>query len=383
MKKVLLLVALSVFALMGRAIAGDNTLDVPVFDLKDLKPGLKGTARTVIRGTTIEEFDVEVIELIPDGGFDGGPLILAHFTGPVVDHSNGIAGGYSGSPVYIDGKLLGAVSAAIPFTDTHVGGVTPISSMMAALPDIDEPDYLDNTVLPETENSGIPIDEDGNVISYVDSLQDAIAFNEAARRDGRHEYEAVLATTPVYVSGINHKVFSLYEDQMRTMLGSNLELIEKPGGSGAGDGLFLRQDSDGNGLLLDEDRPGPPLVGGDAVAASLVTGVQEDDDKSFAAYLTLKQAAEEAAPVPPAGADRSGEGGSGVGIERGGRQRPATSWTVGARARCVYTPARAGDGHGPRGVGGPLGRRGPRAPRELDRHRREHGRDPRCGSRRR
>ncbi|MCB1219762.1 MAG: hypothetical protein H7A35_11920 [Planctomycetales bacterium] len=272
MKKVLLLVALSVFALMGRAIAGDNTLDVPVFDLKDLKPGLKGTARTVIRGTTIEEFDVEVIELIPDGGFDGGPLILAHFTGPVVDHSNGIAGGYSGSPVYIDGKLLGAVSAAIPFTDTHVGGVTPISSMMAALPDIDEPDYLDNTVLPETENSGIPIDEDGNVISYVDSLQDAIAFNEAARRDGRHEYEAVLATTPVYVSGINHKVFSLYEDQMRTMLGSNLELIEKPGGSGAGDGLFLRQDSDGNGLLLDEDRPGPPLVGGDAVAASLVTG---------------------------------------------------------------------------------------------------------------
>ncbi|MEZ5338169.1 MAG: SpoIVB peptidase S55 domain-containing protein [bacterium] len=272
MKKVLLLVALSVFALMGRAFAGDNTLDIPVFDLKDLKPGLSGKARTVIRGTKIEEFDVEVIELIPDGGFDGGPLILAHFTGPVVDHSNGIAGGYSGSPVYIDGKLLGAVSAAIPFTDTHVGGVTPISSMLAALPDVDEPDYGTNTVLPETENSGIPIDEDGNVISYVDSLDQAMAFNDAARAAGRHAYQAVLATTPLYVSGVNHKVFGLYEEQMRDMLGSNLELIEKPSGSSAGEGLFLRQESDGAGLLLESDTSGPPLVGGDAVAASLITG---------------------------------------------------------------------------------------------------------------
>ncbi len=273
MKKVLLLMAMLLIGLAGRAFAGDATLDIPVFDLADLKPGLTGKARTVIRGTKIEEFDVEIIELIPDGGFDGGPLILAHFTGEIVDHSDGIAGGYSGSPVYIDGKLLGAVSAAIPFTDTHVGGITPISSMMAALPDIEEPDYEDNTVLPETDNSGVPIDEEGNVISYVDSLAEALALNEAARSDHRHAFAAVQATTPVYVSGVNGKVLGFYEKQMREMLGSNLELINRPTGTAAGPGLFLKQDSEGNsGLLLKDGKSGPPLLPGDAVAASLVTG---------------------------------------------------------------------------------------------------------------
>src|SRR5687768_17206520 len=99
---------------------------VEKFPLDQLKPGLKGVGYTVIRGTQIQTFAVEILELIPKGGFDGGPMILAKFTGEVVDHSKGIAAGYSGSPVYIGTKLLGAVSMAIPFTDTHVGGITPI-----------------------------------------------------------------------------------------------------------------------------------------------------------------------------------------------------------------------------------------------------------------
>lgn len=273
MKKVLLLMALMMLALPSHAFSGESTLDIPVFELKDLIPGLKGEALTVIRGTKIEKFDVEIIELIPDGGFDGGPLILAHFTGPVVDHSNGIAAGYSGSPVYIDGKLLGAVSAAIPFTDTHVGGITPIGSMMAALPDAQGLDFGENTVLPATENSGVPIDEDGNVISYVDTLEEALAMNDQALSEHRHAYAAVEATTPVFVSGVSGRVLGLYEDQIREKLGTNLELITRPTGSAAGPGLFLKQDSDADGaLLLNDQTGGPPLKPGDAVAASLVTG---------------------------------------------------------------------------------------------------------------
>jgi hypothetical protein len=267
------MMALMLLAMSSHAFSGEAGLDIPVFELKDLSPGLKGEALTVIRGTKIEKFDVEIIELIPDGGFDGGPLILAHFTGEVVDHSNGIAAGYSGSPVYIDGKLLGAVSAAIPFTDTHVGGITPIGSMMAALPDADGLDFGKNTVLPATDNSGVSIDEDGNIISYVETLEEALAFNDQARRDQIHAYAAVEATTPVFVSGVSSRVLGLYEEQIKQQLGTNLELINRPTGSASGPGLFLKQNSEADGsLLLTDEISGPPLKPGDAVAASLVTG---------------------------------------------------------------------------------------------------------------
>ncbi|MEP0815052.1 MAG: hypothetical protein HRF49_10370 [bacterium] len=118
------------------------------FALEDIYPGLKGKGKTVIEGTRIDEFDVEVIDVIPQGWIDGGPMILARMTGSVVDFSDGIAAGYSGSPVYFNGKLAGAVSSAIPGTDTHVGGITPIRSMMSALPPDEELDVSGKSVLP-------------------------------------------------------------------------------------------------------------------------------------------------------------------------------------------------------------------------------------------
>ncbi|MCH7472871.1 hypothetical protein IIA79_07970, partial [bacterium] len=177
----------------GFCVAAQELIGVEMFPLEQLKPGLKGVGYTVIRGIEPEQFDVEVLELIPDGGFDGGPMILARFTGEVIDFSNGIAGGYSGSPVYIEGKLLGAVSMAIPFTDTHIGGITPIQNMLVALPDGEEIDYSTNTVLPPAEDSGIPLDEEGNVISYVMDSGEALAFNERMRAAGVHRFAAVLA----------------------------------------------------------------------------------------------------------------------------------------------------------------------------------------------
>src|SRR5688500_10577152 len=165
-KKLVLSALLIVAMLLLSAVAYAGGLQgVDIYPLDKLKAGTKGTGYTVIRGTTIETFDVEILELIPKGGFDGGPMILAKFTGEVVDHSKGIAGGYSGSPVYINGKLLGAVSMAIPFTDTHVGGITPIESMMPALPENDGGNYNSNTVLPVPTHSGTTIDENGNPIT--------------------------------------------------------------------------------------------------------------------------------------------------------------------------------------------------------------------------
>lgn len=249
---------------------------VEVFPLGDLKPGLKGTGLTVIRGTKIQSFDVEILELVPKGGFDGKEMVLARFSGPVVEQSNGIAGGYSGSPVYIGGKLLGAVSMAIPFTDTHIGGITPIGSMLAALPDGEEPDYSNNTVLPETSKSGIAIDEQGNVISYFSDPTEALAYNERMRAAGLHRYAAVRTAAPVYCSGVSPQVLTRFKPELSRILGDNFSIMEHPAGTAAVPPGLLATDTSETGaspagLLLLDSQPAP-LKPGDAIAVSLMQG---------------------------------------------------------------------------------------------------------------
>lgn len=258
------------------ADSGPTLIGVEMFLLTELEPGIRGTGYTVIRGTEIETFNVEVLELIPDGGFDGGPMILARFTGEVVDFSNGIAGGYSGSPVYIKGKLLGAVSMAMPFTDTHIGGITPIQSMLKALPGGEEPDCSGVTVLPEPEDSGILVDEDGNVISFTGDYDLALAFNEDMRGRGVRRYAAVPAITPVVCAGLSPLVREMYSEQLDEMLGNRFQLIEAPAGRagnmGIGSGAAKDKKLDAPGLFLHELSEEPPLKPGDACAVSFVEG---------------------------------------------------------------------------------------------------------------
>jgi hypothetical protein len=249
-----------------------SPLKVPMFALEDLKPGLKGVGYTVIRGTKIEQFTVEVLELIPDGGFDGGPLILARFTGGPVEFSNGVGQGYSGSPCYINGKLLGAISTGMPFTDTHIGGITPIQSMLAALPTSEEPDYSTNTVLPATENNGIPVAEDEETkVTYVRDWDKALAYNMDMRSRGEHKYAALPCATPVLTSGLSPRVLEEFSPQLKNAFGTNLELVDKPMGKAGDYGLFMKE-TKGPGLLLQEQQNAPPLAPGDAVAVSLMQG---------------------------------------------------------------------------------------------------------------
>jgi hypothetical protein len=260
------------------AVQAPPQLDVPLFPLAQLKAGFKGTGYTVIRGTEIKPFNVEVLELVPKGGFDGGPMVLARFSGETIEFSDGIAGGYSGSPVYIDGKLLGAVSMAMPFTDTHIGGITPIQSMLAALPDGEPADVSSNTVLPPTQSNGKPLDEEGNEIevtqvSYFDQYDDALAYNTRMRQTGQRRYGAVLCKTPVFFSGLSPQVREAFAPKLAGIFGDSFQLIEQPMGSAGDMGLFLQQADNTPGLLLQTKTTTPPaLVGGDAIAVSLVTG---------------------------------------------------------------------------------------------------------------
>lgn len=106
----------------------------PITPLSDIHRGLHCTALTVIQGTDISSFDVDVLDVVADS--DGtGPRILVSVSGPAVD-ATGLAEGFSGSPVYCpdaNGNVgnAGAISATIGQYGENVGLVTPIEQMLS------------------------------------------------------------------------------------------------------------------------------------------------------------------------------------------------------------------------------------------------------------
>lgn len=97
------------------------------FPLENVVPGLKGVGKTVFSGTKVEDFPVEVLGVLPGSGVVGD-LILIKVGGKALE-LGGIAEGMSGSPVYIDGQLLGAISYGFNDYDHALGLVTPIGEM--------------------------------------------------------------------------------------------------------------------------------------------------------------------------------------------------------------------------------------------------------------
>ena len=97
--------------------------------LSDVKPGMVGQALTVFQGTKPEPFKVRVVSVMHNF-LPKQDVILIRAEDPRVEFS-GIVAGMSGSPVYIDGKLVGAVAYAWSFAKEPLGGVTPIESMLA------------------------------------------------------------------------------------------------------------------------------------------------------------------------------------------------------------------------------------------------------------
>src|SRR5262245_59755211 len=103
---------------------------IPFFPLSELKEGMKDTARPVFRGSEPEEFNVEILGILPRGVGPKQDLIVGRLSGGGADRTSVFAG-MSGSPVYIDGKLVGAISYSFPFSKEPICGITPIEQMIA------------------------------------------------------------------------------------------------------------------------------------------------------------------------------------------------------------------------------------------------------------
>jgi hypothetical protein len=112
-----------------QAAAVTSSTDSRLFPLEDIKPGMKGIARTVFSGTEPEEFGVEILGVLPGFPAPRQSAIIARLTGANAERT-GVFGGMSGSPVYIDGRLVGAIAFSFPFSKEPIAGITPIKQMI-------------------------------------------------------------------------------------------------------------------------------------------------------------------------------------------------------------------------------------------------------------
>src|SRR5580700_6425121 len=101
-----------------------------ILPLSQVHPGMQGYAYTIFAGDQVEKFDLEVLGIMPNFLGPRQSIILVQLKGPKVEHT-GVVAGMSGSPVYFDGKLAGALSLKLGvFTKEPIGGVTPIADIL-------------------------------------------------------------------------------------------------------------------------------------------------------------------------------------------------------------------------------------------------------------
>jgi hypothetical protein len=131
-------VAALVVAALGLGAAQAAAAD-PILPLSDVRAGMVGEARTVVRGTDIVTFPVTVLDVQRGADGPGGTLILVRAEGPLMEQTGGVALGMSGSPVYVTGadgvaRVIGAISFGSGDEENVVVGVTPIEQMIDSSP---------------------------------------------------------------------------------------------------------------------------------------------------------------------------------------------------------------------------------------------------------
>ncbi len=131
MPRRLLVFALACLLAPKAALAGSEPKSTPILPLSEVRPGMEGVGRTVFEGATIESFGVRILGVLENAVGPRQSLVLARLEGGPLARTGMIAG-MSGSPVFIGGRLLGAVAYAFPFGKEPIAGITPIGDMLEA-----------------------------------------------------------------------------------------------------------------------------------------------------------------------------------------------------------------------------------------------------------
>jgi hypothetical protein len=116
--------------LMASSLLAGPPESTAIIPLSEVRPGMQGYAYTIFEGDAVEKFDLQVIGIMPNFLGPKQSIILVELKGPKVEHT-GVVAGMSGSPVYLEGRLAGALSLKLGiFTKEAIAGVTPIEDVL-------------------------------------------------------------------------------------------------------------------------------------------------------------------------------------------------------------------------------------------------------------
>ncbi|MGD9676131.1 MAG: SpoIVB peptidase S55 domain-containing protein [Candidatus Bipolaricaulia bacterium] len=163
--------------------------------LDEVRIGMKGIGKTVVSSDTISEFDVEILGVIDQPG-TLSDFIVVRVSGEAIGRAGGIAQGMSGSPIYVDGRLIGALSRAATWSKeiTPIGLVTPIQPML---------EVLDSVWTPNAVGADPSVVLDGVTVVEVASPP---AFARFAAANVIVTYPVA---TPLVVSGLSGRALDL------------------------------------------------------------------------------------------------------------------------------------------------------------------------------
>ncbi len=221
--------------------------------ISEIKPGMKGIGKTVFHGTQIETFQVDIIDIVKgEGGISH--FILANLSGDKIKDGGGISEGMSGSPVYIDNRLIGAVSYAWEMSEHNLCLVTPIQEMLEIF---NLPYNNSHTTSQEYKinNSLCFTREKANKIIVKNSVKNN-NFSELVDREEIIFYPVV---SPIIINGIKGRTLERLSNSLKKF---NLMVVQ---------GIGFSENNDINFQEVGE-RPSNKIESGSAIGIQLTRG---------------------------------------------------------------------------------------------------------------
>jgi hypothetical protein len=178
MKRTTLLILLLAVLLTGAFCLTLSAQAIKLMPVDEVRPGMKGIGKTVFQGTRIEEFDVELLGVLKNFAPKQDMILAKLSGGPLL--RTGVIAGMSGSPVYIDGRLIGAVAFSFPFATEPIAGIQPIQQMLGLLEQKAPPRQVAQASIGGAGNGGVllPMSPTAFVHNQLQKLAEGVPLHQ-------------------------------------------------------------------------------------------------------------------------------------------------------------------------------------------------------------
>jgi hypothetical protein len=253
------LIACLSFPSLVSAQKPDSAPNPPTIPVSQIRAGMRGVAYTVFEGVKPEAMEVEVLGVLHNVNGPKGDVILVRLHGQKVEYT-GVVAGMSGSPVYLDGKLAGALAFRIgEFSKEPIAGVTPIADMLEINALDRSPVEESAAVRPSLNNVAGKTGAPGEISALPGSMQDAAG-------SGFANYLKPIET-PLVFNGFSEQAIQLFAGK----LGSAGIVPVMGAGS------------------VSEDKQPEPVVAGSAISAILVRGDMDIEATCTVTYVDAQR----------------------------------------------------------------------------------------------